>query len=224
MYGQVGGGLGKQDKRWIVAGCFEVVASRRVGQSEKYRGLSFFFYFLIRGLLFFLRYILLTLGRRRGAPLGSPWRTLIACCRRDLPATQRQVGRDGRANNGKKSSRLIASTVVVAIITRRYERVSMLSLVVDVVVVLDVVSVNGDVVVDVVVIVDVVVVDVVPVAVIVVAVVVVVVVHLFTYSMLPFSILLFSFVTDIFLFWQSARWSLILFVFFFYSTFWLRLL
>lgn len=43
MYGQVGGGLGKQDKRWIVAGCFEVVARRRVGQSEKYRGLSRFF-------------------------------------------------------------------------------------------------------------------------------------------------------------------------------------
>lgn len=67
----------------------------------------------------------------------------------------------------------------------RYERVGMLLLVVDVVVVPDVVSVNGDVVVDVAVVhVVVVVVDVVPVAVIVVAVVVVVVVRLYIFLFL----------------------------------------
>lgn len=114
------------------------------------------------------------------------------------------MGRDGRTSNGKKSSGPIGSTVVVAIITRRYERVGMLPLVV---VVLDVVSVNGDVVVVdvvdvVVVIVDVVDVDVVPVAVIVVA---VVTVHLFIYSKLFFFFYTFVFVCNRHLLSGKAR-------------------
>lgn len=89
----------------------------------------------------------------------------------------------------------------------RYERVGMLLLVVDVVVP-DVVSVNGDVVVDVAVVhVVVVVVDVVPVAVIVVAVVVVVVVV---------RLYIFCFyLADIFLWTKSARFFILFFCFFF---------
>lgn len=96
----------------------------------------------------------------------------------------------------------------------RYERVGMLLLVVDVVVVVvpDVVSVNGDVVVDVAVVhVVVVVVDVVPVAVIVVAVVVVVVVRLYIFC--------FFYLVDIFLWTKSARFFILFFCFFFFAVF-----
>lgn len=95
----------------------------------------------------------------------------------------------------------------------RYERVGMLLLVVDVVVVVvpDVVSVNGDVVVDVAVVhvvVVVVVVDVVPVAVIVVAVVVVVRLYIFCF-----------YLADIFLWTKSTRFFILFFVSFFCSIF-----
>lgn len=147
--------------------------------------------------IYFLNYFLFVLcsfyhERRRGAPLGSLWRIVdihITYVRtRYLPVTQRQVGRDERARTIGKEKWNGPDWQVPSNAVRTCWHFVACCWFVDVV--LDVVSVNGDIViVDVAIVVHVVVVvvvDVVPVAVIVVAVVIRLLIFVFIWRISSF--------------------------------------
>lgn len=175
--------------------------------------LSFFFVFFFRGLFseFFLVPCFFSITKdvaaRRRIRLGVLSMYIAYVCTRYLPATQRQVGTAGRARAiGREKYGPDRGTIVRGVTVRTCWHVVACCRFVDVVVVLDVVSVNSDVVIVDVAVVVVHVVDVVPVAVIVIAVVVRLLIFVFTWR-------------DIFLLTKRVFFFLSVFVSFFLFDF-----